>query len=934
MKKNFKFMLVALMALFSYNAMAQDPQVGDALNDEEYYYEITKIVKNTATEKIAEVKITALNGEKEGEITIDGSFTKKFSGNTWTLNVVKLEVQVFKDQVGLTKVNFPAELRTIDSKCFQGCTLLSEITFPTGSQLTSIQGGAFATTQITNPDFSNCLQLTTVKNYIFTEGSSTMNSYVKTIKLPNSPLLTNIGKAFANLPLLTSLNVNETQIQSVEAEAFANDAKLISMQLPGTVKTIKTDAFKGSAVESLEIDLTSIGTAPAEGIQANVYGEHTTQNPAILLQLLFKNNLKGTIATSAFAGESKIGTNTTKYANSDILNLENVNIGTTGQIQAGAFGVVGVKEVKLGNIENNTTGAYAIQSNAFVGGNGTAPQKKLATVSIKNITTNGAIAEGAFGNKLKKVSIGNVYAESADARFPIAGGAFVFDNVSAELTVGNVRSTNHNSPVMAEGAFNFDAVAGTNTITIEVGAVEAKGGNFSGGVFANTKVATSITFKGAIEQNGIDVALFSVPDNLKNITFNGTVAENGIGATAFSGANPTATSTLTVNFNAALAPGAVAAGAFTLGADPAGNGKTVMTVNYDAKDHGNTFLAGMPWAQTSFWAALVTELNRDIVIAIKNNDALKTTFENNQSNTNQDVIFRAKFKVTDPENYFEVYNDNNNDGTSYARIVIPAGAKIVIDRRPTGKYSKDVYEDTDDQSNVTYTLYTIFKEEDEADQLSTLNMMPMVSTDGFYYIDNTVGEDMVVIVKATGTEATDNKITKMWYEEYDGTKNSVYYPGDASVKIASKVVTNQQLRDRTGNPYNVTNYAAWVANPADATAVTSSPLNAAALDNNNVFLLSNPAKFKGLKADVIDYEGSTKPFINIGNFYALGKKYGAAAPARMIIKWIGEDEATAIIEAKTAKAANSDAIYNLQGVRVNGTQKGVYIQNGKKFIVK
>ena len=28
------------------------------------------------------------------------------------------------------------------------------------------------------------------------------------------------------------------------------------------------------------------------------------------------------------------------------------------------------------------------------------------------------------------------------------------------------------------------------------------------------------------------------------------------------------------------------------------------------------------------------------------------------------------------------------------------------------------------------------------------------------------------------------------------------------------------------------------------------------------------------------------------------------------------------------------AIYNLQGVRVNGAQKGIYIQNGKKYVVK
>lgn len=54
---------------------------------------------------------------------------------------------------------------------------------------------------------------------------------------------------------------------------------------------------------------------------------------------------------------------------------------------------------------------------------------------------------------------------------------------------------------------------------------------------------------------------------------------------------------------------------------------------------------------------------------------------------------------------------------------------------------------------------------------------------------------------------------------------------------------------------------------------------------------------------------------------------------REFLDMIVEGEATAIKGIQT-KAENDGAIYNLQGVRVKTAQKGLYIQNGKKFIVK
>ena len=58
----------------------------------------------------------------------------------------------------------------------------------------------------------------------------------------------------------------------------------------------------------------------------------------------------------------------------------------------------------------------------------------------------------------------------------------------------------------------------------------------------------------------------------------------------------------------------------------------------------------------------------------------------------------------------------------------------------------------------------------------------------------------------------------------------------------------------------------------------------------------------------------------------------SASASNIEIKHITESEATAINEKVMVKGNNSSAVYNLNGVRTNGTKKGIYIQNGKKVI--
>ena len=78
--------------------------------------------------------------------------------------------------------------------------------------------------------------------------------------------------------------------------------------------------------------------------------------------------------------------------------------------------------------------------------------------------------------------------------------------------------------------------------------------------------------------------------------------------------------------------------------------------------------------------------------------------------------------------------------------------------------------------------------------------------------------------------------------------------------------------------------------------------------------------------------------LKAGNFYLIASREPSAS-GRLDMEWIDadgtvENEATAI-SAAVKQVADDDAIYNLQGVKVaTPTTKGIYIRNGKKFIVK
>lgn len=942
MKKNFKFMLVALLAVFGFNnAFAADLAVDGVINDNAYYYKI-KTVTTTGTNRTGTVYIQKINSAKTGEIILPAQIEITHEGKTYTFNVTGIDDAAdkanaaFKDQTGLTKVTIPSTYEHIGSNAFYGCTNLATIDLSGATGLKTIANQAFVTIQVTSYDFSACTKLTGFTGEPFVEAvENKTNSFIEAITLPTSTAFKTIGTALSKLPNLETLNIDESNVTAIVANAFKGDAKLKSMTLPGTVKTIAGDAFKGSSVETLVIDATSIETI-GDGVTP-LYGTHDATNKAVLKSLTINNELKGIIKGKAFEGEGEM---TTLALNSQL--------GTTGQIETNAFKDIDkIEALTIGDIADNSKGAYTIQSNAFGGA-------KLATVTIGDITAPMAIAANAFKsskdgakNTVTTLTIGDIKASA----LAIAADAFIFPNAKCTLTIGEVRSLNATTPVIAAGAFDFSAVdkvnnAAVNDVDITIGAVTAKGKNFTAASItspANAKKFT-LTFGGFIEQSALDVAILSDNSKLDELTFLGKVAEGGIKTGAFASLKDGAK----VEFKASLAENAVEDGAFTLGADvatPAYAGKPRLTVIYSGTPDDATVI---PFQQHAFLVdQLAADAERSVTLTITGSDDLKALIAGLQisidnpapyADANADIIYAVKLiNVTEETLALQVFQKTGTTN-SYGRWFLTAADYpngLIISRRSN-------------EGVGTLTLYTTYVENDAANKVVVINMQPIPCTDGKYYFKaadltqaavdavnyadvdeyntakgtNLTPEQyaelpaaqkiktpakpavpgLVVIAKATGTSNLEDDI--VYEENTDGLDSNPWYT-DNAVQISAQVVTNEQLVDGSG--------AVQVAN------------------NQDLYFITNPANHKGVTAPTYDFRHATNIFIDEGSFYLLAPKYNNAA-ARIV--WLdgSEDAATGI---ENVKAANAEgAIFNLAGQQVDANYKGIVIKGGKKMIQK
>jgi hypothetical protein len=970
--KKIKLMLLGLLAMVGSNAFAQK-LVGDVFPVDNFVYEVTKL--GVANGKAGEVKIVGVRKGYNPVVnkalvlvpTIESMvfddkysfYVTAFDGDALRTIVDNTGVYVgtFTGQVDATSVEFPKYIKEIPATALDGYTNMKTVTFAAGSELTTVNNGAFATTQIEEFDFGNCKKLAGLGDQVFVQ-TGKKNSFITEVTLPGTTLFKSIGEAFRNLTSLTKINgLENSSVQEIVSNAFNGDTKLTELTLPSTIQTIEDYAFMNTGIETLTIDVTSIAEL---GQGKELYG--TALAHKVLKSLTLKGNLGGVIGKNAFRG----------LVNLETLDLSELNFASKGQIDEQAFaGCTKIKSVTLGDIMDKPTAGYTIAADAFKGctalesftigninsagaiaadafngctelasvtigditandviaaGAFNADCAKLATVTIGNINGTGVIGAAAFGEKLKTVTIGTVKAGGE----AILAGAFVYGDFSGatlKLATGTdefVSSDNASDEVIATGAFDFSAVVnGTSLLgfvwpEVTIGEIRSQGGAFDDGALKGNNIA-KITF-GNIAKTGLDARIIDAGCTVATLIFNGTIGIGGI----VDGAFANLASVMSIVFNGELAEGAIAAGAFE-------GLKEDSKVEYNKAELSDVTIN--PFAKQAFSKSDgsdgVDEATVRIIDFVVANEDLKAAYEDDAfeglTTDGNFEIYLVKFYVapTPPVDYnkFMVYQEGKTT-TAWARYWVNKWT----DANPKTPIINDKkiarYQTLENGAKVKLTLYGTYTDDPGASYGDpTVFMVPLKAIDGFYEIDKTIDEAVIVKAEIINGKTFADKDIELSYTDAI-TEDSWWGNGGAATLtndwlfINPTIITNQQLIDNT------------VAIPT----LSSSGIYSGSDIVYDLYVMNDPSKYKGFRIDKNVISKEKKTYVGEGWWCMFLRKTTTAA-ARIV--WMDDAEATAIYGVKEIKTVENGAIYTLQGVRVKSVNKGqIYIQNGKKFIAK
>ena len=200
-----------------------------------------------------------------GGVTTSGNTTTNTATTSLTTidlsstQVTQLPNGLFQGCTSLSNVKLPSGLTSIGQSAFQGATSLTTIEIP--SSVTTISGSAFAGSGITSLDLSQTA-ITVIDNAVFQNTASLTD-----VKLPTR--ITSIGiRAFFNSGI-TALDLSNTALTTIQNGAFANTASLTSLMVPKTLTAINSDntitgditaTFTGSGLTTIDLSQTQIQT--------------------------------------------------------------------------------------------------------------------------------------------------------------------------------------------------------------------------------------------------------------------------------------------------------------------------------------------------------------------------------------------------------------------------------------------------------------------------------------------------------------------------------------------------------------------------------------------------------------------------------------------------------------------------------------------------
>lgn len=189
-------------------------------------------------------------------------------------SVTTIETYAFRSCEKLEKIELPAGVKTIEEEAFAYCTVLKDIKLPDG--VTKIEKAAFSgchgLKEIKLPDsltsieedlFEGCINLAMVqlpKNLKSIGDFAFNNCSLKKVELPAG--VTSIGReAFASCWELEEINIPKG-VTSIGEGVFFGDQSLSRVEMPETLKSIGEEAFWGCrSLKEIKIPegVTSIG---------------------------------------------------------------------------------------------------------------------------------------------------------------------------------------------------------------------------------------------------------------------------------------------------------------------------------------------------------------------------------------------------------------------------------------------------------------------------------------------------------------------------------------------------------------------------------------------------------------------------------------------------------------------------------------------------
>ena len=149
----------------------------------------------------------------------------------------------FSDCIKLTAIEIPASVETIGAAAFRCCTSLATVTFESGSNLTTIEGGYYSSSYYYGA-FSDCSKLAAIEipaSVVTIEAAAFKNcTSLATVTFESGSKLTTIGGGYYSS-------------YSYYYGAFSDCSKLAVIEIPASVETIQDCAFSQcTALEKIE----------------------------------------------------------------------------------------------------------------------------------------------------------------------------------------------------------------------------------------------------------------------------------------------------------------------------------------------------------------------------------------------------------------------------------------------------------------------------------------------------------------------------------------------------------------------------------------------------------------------------------------------------------------------------------------------------------